>query len=191
MALDFVHHAQDLGDLTVERGLGSEEDVAVGMGGFVAVIHQLGVGADLVVVAADELEKAQDIPLFHPAENKGRDCFQQVLLDFPTEADEALPKVFRSGLPNLPDVEVNEAHGEHVIGEEGELVLGVGVVGLECVPQEGDVVLLAGSLEGERQVVAQFGGFFHGSRLSHGRFVLAPDAGKGSLDLLLEAGDQF
>ena len=31
----------------------------------------------------------------------------------------------------------------------------------------------------------------HGSRLRRGRFVLAPDAGEGGLDLLLEAGDQF
>ena len=31
----------------------------------------------------------------------------------------------------------------------------------------------------------------HGSRLRRGRFVLAPDAGEGGLDLLLEAGNQF
>jgi hypothetical protein len=52
-----------------------------------------------------------------------------------------------------PNVEVDEAHGEHVVGEEGELILPVRVVGLEGVPQESDVLLLAGCLEGERQVV--------------------------------------
>ncbi len=40
-------------------------------------------------------------------------------------------------------------------------LLAVHVVGLEGVPQEGDVLLLLRALEGERQVVAQFGGFFH------------------------------
>ena len=73
----------------------------------------------------------------------------------------ALLKVFQPGLPDLPDVEVDEAHGEHVVGEEGELVLAVGVVGLEGVPQEGDVVLLAPGLEAERHLVAELGGFFH------------------------------
>ena len=56
---------------------------------------------------------------------------------------------------------------------------------------QGDVVLLATGLEGERQVVAPFGGFFDGSRLRRGRFVFAPDAGEGGLDLLLKTGDQF
>jgi len=45
-------------------------------------------------------------------------CFQQILLDVLAEADEALLEVFRPGLPDLSDVEVDEAHGEHVIGEE-------------------------------------------------------------------------
>jgi len=36
------------------------------------------------------------------------------------------------------------------------------VIGLEGVPQEGDVVLFTAGLEGEGQIVAQFGGFFHG-----------------------------
>ena len=31
----------------------------------------------------------------------------------------------------------------------------------------------------------------HGSCLRRGRLILAPDAGEGGLDLLLEAGDQF
>ncbi len=41
-------------------GLCAEKDIAVRMGGVVAVVHQLGVSADLAVVACDELEKAQD-----------------------------------------------------------------------------------------------------------------------------------
>jgi len=36
----------------------------------------------------------------------------------------------------------DKAHGEHVIGEEGELIFAVRVVGLERVPQELDVFLL-------------------------------------------------
>ena len=46
-------------------------------------------------------------------------------------------------------------------------------------------------LEGERQVVGEFDGFFHGSSLRCGGRFFAPDAGEGGLDLLLEAGDQF
>ena len=59
VGLDFVHHAKDLSDLSVERGLGAEEDIAVGVGGLVAVVHQFGVSADFPVVAGDELEEAQ------------------------------------------------------------------------------------------------------------------------------------
>ena len=70
VGLDFVHHAQRLGNLGVECGLGAEEDVAVGVGGFVAVIHQLGVGADLAAVAGDELEQAQDAALVHGAQDE-------------------------------------------------------------------------------------------------------------------------
>jgi len=69
--LDLVHDAEDLGDLGVECGLGAEEDVAVGVGGVVAVVHQLGISADLAVVAGDELEEAQDAALVHGAEDEG------------------------------------------------------------------------------------------------------------------------
>jgi hypothetical protein len=48
-----------------------------------------------------------------------------------------------------------------VIGEEGEPVLAVGLVRFEGIPQESKVFLLAASLEGERQIVAQFDGVFH------------------------------
>jgi len=34
-----------------------------------------------------------------------------------------------------------------VVGEEGKLVFAVGIVGLEGIPQEGDIILLARSLE--------------------------------------------
>lgn len=55
----------------------------------------------------------------------------------------------------------DEAHREHVVGEEGELVFAVHVVRLESVPQKLDVLLLLRGLERERQVVGEFGGFFH------------------------------
>ncbi len=34
-------------------------------------------------------------------------------------------KSSRTGLLDLPDIEIDEAHGEHVVGEEGELVFAV------------------------------------------------------------------
>lgn len=49
--LDLLHHSQDLGYLCVKCSLGAEKDVSVRMGGVVSVVHQLGVGADLSVVA--------------------------------------------------------------------------------------------------------------------------------------------
>lgn len=55
----------------------------------------------------------------------------------------------------------DEAHREHVVNEEGELVFAVRVVRLESVPRELDVFLLRRVLEGERQVVGEFGGFYH------------------------------
>ena len=48
---------------------------------------------------------------------------------------------------DLPDVEVDKAHREHVIGEKGELILAVVVVGLECVPEEIDIFLLLRALK--------------------------------------------
>src|ERR1035441_4477693 len=59
VGLDFVRNAEDFRDLGVERRLRAEEDVAVGVGRIVAVVHEFGVGADLAVVAGDELEEAQ------------------------------------------------------------------------------------------------------------------------------------
>jgi len=76
--------------LRVERRLGAEEDVAVGVGGLVAVVHELGVGADLAVVAGDELQEAQHGALVRGAEDKGRDCAEQALLDVLAEADESV-----------------------------------------------------------------------------------------------------
>ena len=158
--LDLVHDAEDLGDLGVECGLGAEEDVAVGVGGVVAVVHQLGISADLAVVAGDELEEAQDAALAHGAEHEGRSGFEQCLL-VSSKPDQTLLEVLRSVLLDLPDVEIDEAHREHVVGEEGELEFAVRVIRLEGVPQELDVFLLLRRLEGERQVVGEFGGFFH------------------------------
>ncbi len=155
------HHAQDFGDLDVKRCLGAVEDVAVGVGGFVAVVHQLGVGADLAVVAGDELEEAQDAAFVHGAEHKGRSGFEETLLDVLAEADQAHREILWRRLLDLPDIEIDEAHREHVVGEEGELIFAVGGVHLESVPQELDVLLLLRGLEGERQVVGEFGGFFH------------------------------
>lgn len=151
--LDLVHDPQDLGDLGVERRLGAEEDVAVWVGGVVAIVDQLGVGADLAVVAGDELEEAQNAALIHGAEDKGRGRFEEALLDVLGESYQAHHEVLRLRLLDLPDVEIDEAHGEHVVGEERELVLAVGVVGLEGVPEKRDVVLLLRALEGERQVL--------------------------------------
>ena len=42
VALDLVHYAEYLGDLDFESRLGAIENVAVGVGGLVAVVHQLG-----------------------------------------------------------------------------------------------------------------------------------------------------
>ena len=75
VGLNFGHHAEDFCDLNAERRLRAIEDVAIGMGGFVAVIHELGVGADLAVVTADEFEESQHGALVHGAEDKWRSCF--------------------------------------------------------------------------------------------------------------------
>ena len=147
--LDLLSH-KVIVDLEIQRGLRAEENVAVGVGSIVAVVHQLGVGANHAVVAGDELQETQDGTLVHDTEDKGRGGLQQGLLGFLTETDEALFEVSRPGMPDLPDVEVDETHGEHVIGKEGELVLTVDVVGLEGVPQKLDVLLLFRGLEGER-----------------------------------------
>lgn len=105
VGLDLVHDAQDFGDLAVERSLGAEEDVAIGMGGVIAVIHQFRVGADLAVVARDQFEEAQDAALVHGAKNERRRRLEQVFLDVLAEADEAHRKVFGLRLLDLPDVE--------------------------------------------------------------------------------------
>ena len=189
--LNFFHHAEYFSDLGIECNLGAEEDVAIGVGGFVAVIDQFGVSTDLAIVAGDQFEKAQNAMLVHDAEDEGRGRLQKIFLDVPAEADETFLEVTPPSLPDLPYIEIDKAHGEHVVGEEGELELAVGVVGIEDVPQKGDVVLLAGRLEGKWQIVAEFGSFFHGSFLRRGWLVLTPNACEGGLDLLLEARDQF
>ena len=45
---------------TGQRGGSQEKDVAVGLSGLVAVIHELGIGANLAVVASNEFDRATD-----------------------------------------------------------------------------------------------------------------------------------
>ena len=153
VGLDFVHHAEDFRDLGAERRLGAEENVAVRVGGLVTVVHELGVGADLAVVAGDEFQEAQHAALVHGAEDKGRGRAQQALFDVLAEADEAFLEIARLRLLDLPDVEIDEAHREHVVGEEGELVFTVRVVRLEGVPKKGDVLLLVLRLKRKWQII--------------------------------------
>ena len=101
--------------LMSSAALGAVEDVAVGVGGLVAVVHQLGVGADLAVVAGDELEEAQDAALVHGAEHEWRSGFEETLFDVLAEADQAHREILRRRLLDLPDVEIDEAHREHVV----------------------------------------------------------------------------
>jgi hypothetical protein len=51
---------------------------------------------------------------------------------------------------DLPDVEIDKAHREHVVCKEGKLVLLVLIVGLASVLKKFNVFLLALGLEGER-----------------------------------------
>lgn len=147
MGLYFIHHSQDFRDLDVECRLRAEEDVAVGMGGLVAVVHELGIGADLAVVAGDKFEESQHGALGHNAERKGRGCGQQSLFYILAETDKSLLEVARLRLLDLLDVEIDEAHLEHMVGEEG------------------DVDLLATGLEGGRKVVVKFESFAHQGRI--------------------------
>jgi hypothetical protein len=71
VALDLVHDVGHLGDLGVEHGLGAGEDVAVGLSGVVAVVDQLHVGADLSVVAGEELEERRMLRSFTVLNAKG------------------------------------------------------------------------------------------------------------------------
>lgn len=107
-ALDFVHDAQDLGNLGVERGLSAVEDVAVGVGGLVKVIDQLGVGPNLAVVAGDQLEEAQDRALVDSAEHEVRGGFEH-RFHVPSEAGQHLLEVSGPRLLDLPDVEVDKS----------------------------------------------------------------------------------
>jgi len=76
VALNLVHDAQNLGDFGIQRCLGAEEDVAVRVRGFIAVIDQLGVGADRAIVTAKELEEAENAPLLLRAEHERRGRFK-------------------------------------------------------------------------------------------------------------------
>ena len=48
---------QYFGYLGIERA-GAEEYVAVGVGGYVAIIHQLDVSANLAIITADQIEES-------------------------------------------------------------------------------------------------------------------------------------
>ena len=98
------------------------------MSAVVAVVHELGVGTDLAVVAGDEFEETQDAAFIHGAEDERRGRFKEALFNVLAEADEAHREVLWLGLLDLPDIEINEAHREHMVGEEGELVFPVLVV---------------------------------------------------------------
>ena len=60
MRLDFVHHAQDFGDLGVECAGFAVENVAVGVGTGVAIIHEFSVAGNLAVLAGDECLNVMD-----------------------------------------------------------------------------------------------------------------------------------
>jgi hypothetical protein len=98
------------------------------VGRFIAVIHQLGIGANLAVVASYKFKEAQNTPLVDGAEYEGGGCCEETLLNVLTETNEALLEVLRFCLLDLPDIEVDEAHGEHVVGKESKLVLAMCVV---------------------------------------------------------------
>ena len=168
------------------------EDVAVGMGGVVAVVDEFGVGADLAVVTLDELEDAEDASLVDGAESEGAASVGESFLNVLAEADGGFFEVFGFVVSDLPDDKVDEAYGEHVVGEKGELVFLGLVVRLKGIPEEGDVFLLLRGLEGEREVVGEFKGVFHGLLgFDCLGFFLAPDAGDGCLDLLIHPLNEF
>ncbi len=161
------------------------------MGGIVTVVDEFCVGADLAIVALDEPEEAEDAAFVDAAEGKRAGCVGEGFLNVFAEADRSFFEVLWFVVSDLPDDEVDEAHGEHMVGEKGELVFLGLVVCRENVPEEIYVFLFCRSLEGEREVVSEFGGFFHGSVSRRRGFFFIPNAGEGGLDFFLEAGDQF
>jgi hypothetical protein len=78
------------------------------------------------------------------------------LIKLIVETDETFLEVSRTSLSDLPDIEIDEAHGEHMICKESELVFVVGVVGVKSVPEKGDLLLLLRAFERKRQIVVQF-----------------------------------
>ena len=158
------------------------------MGSIVAVVNEFYVYADSAVVTLDEPENTQDATFADTTEGKRTSCFGKVTLDFLAEADGGFLKILWFVITDLPDDEVDKAHGEHVVGEKCELIFLFLVVCFEGVPQESEVFLLVRGLEGKREVISQFEGIFQ--RLSTFRdlgFTRAPHAGEGGLDLFLEA----
>ena len=61
--MNFFDRLKHLAGLCVHRALGSEIDVAVGMGGIVSVVHQLPVVANLTVITSNESERSENCAL--------------------------------------------------------------------------------------------------------------------------------
>lgn len=64
---------------------------------------------------------------------------QQVLFNVLAEPYHCRLEGARSDQPDLPDVELDKAHDQHVIGEEGELVFAILNIGVERLPEKADV----------------------------------------------------
>jgi hypothetical protein len=85
-------------------------------------------------------------------EREGGSCAQQFLL-FTHESDHCPLEVIWVGLLDLPNLEVDAAHGEHVISQERELEVSGGIVAFERVPEKSEIGLLSLVLEEERKVI--------------------------------------
>ena len=133
---------EDFGDFGIEGALVVVEDIAVRVGSVVAVVDEFGVGADLAVVALDELEEAEDATLVDGAECEGAVGVGEGILNVFAEANGSFLEVLGFVVADLPDDEIDEAHGEHVVGKKGELVFLRLVIRLKGVPEEGDIFLL-------------------------------------------------
>jgi len=80
------------------------------MGGFIAILNQTSVGADLVVAAGDEFEKTHYDALFDLAKGEGRSGVEQPIL-LVGQKDNSLLEAFRVCLLDLPDGELPRPSG--------------------------------------------------------------------------------
>ncbi len=71
MGLDLLHHAQNLGNLSIKSALCTKEDIPIRMSRVIPVLNQFDVGANLTVIAGNQFEKAQDGALVDGAEDEG------------------------------------------------------------------------------------------------------------------------